>query len=77
MNALGLSSSVAIVLGIVFHQPKLRKAWVFFLVGQLLFFLGDVYTYSPNVPFPSPGDALYLTVYPALDGRSRAARPAA
>ena len=66
MNALGLSSSVAIVLGIVFHQPKLRKAWVFFLVGQLLFFLGDVYTYSPNVPFPSPGDALYLTVYPAL-----------
>ena len=39
---------------------------MFFLVGQLLFFLGDVYTYSPNVPFPSPGDALYLTVYPAL-----------
>jgi diguanylate cyclase (GGDEF)-like protein/PAS domain S-box-containing protein len=66
MNALGLSSSVAIVLGIVFHQPRLRRAWVCFLVGQLLFFLGDVYTYSPNVPFPSPGDALYLTVYPAL-----------
>ena len=66
MNALGLSSSVAIVLGIVFHQPRLRTAWVCFLVGQMLFFLGDVYTYSPNVPFPSPGDALYLTVYPAL-----------
>jgi diguanylate cyclase (GGDEF)-like protein/PAS domain S-box-containing protein len=66
MNALGLSSSVAIVLGIVFHQPRLRRAWVCFLVGQMLFFLGDVYTYSPNVPFPSPGDALYLTVYPAL-----------
>jgi diguanylate cyclase (GGDEF)-like protein/PAS domain S-box-containing protein len=66
MNSLGLSSSVAIVLGIVFHQPRLRRAWVCFLVGQLLFFLGDVYTYSPNVPFPSPGDALYLTVYPAL-----------
>jgi len=66
MNALGLSSSVAIVLGVVFNQPRLRRAWVCFLVGQLLFFLGDVYTYSPNVPFPSPGDALYLTVYPAL-----------
>jgi diguanylate cyclase (GGDEF)-like protein/PAS domain S-box-containing protein len=66
MNSLGLSSSVAIVLGIVFHQPRLRKAWIAFLVGQLLFFAGDVYTYSPNVPFPSPGDALYLTVYPAL-----------
>jgi hypothetical protein len=44
MNALGLSSSVAIVLGIVFHQPKLRKAWIAFLIGQLLFFMGDVYT---------------------------------
>ena len=66
MNALGLSSSVAIVLGIVFHQPKLRKAWIAFLIGQLLFFMGDVYTYSPNVGFPSPGDALYLAVYPAL-----------
>jgi len=62
----------AIVLGIVLHQPRLRRAWVFFLVGQLLFFLGDVYTYSyrillhVSIPFPSFGDGVYLTMYPVL-----------
>jgi hypothetical protein len=44
---------------------ELRKAWVFFLVGSSCS-SSATSTYSPNVPFPSPGDALYLTVYPAL-----------
>ena len=41
-------------------------------LGQFLFFVGDLYTYSypkllgVDVPFPSLGDAIYLTVYPAL-----------
>ena len=45
-----------------------------FAVGQFLFFAGDLYTYSypkllgADVPFPSPGDAIYLLVYPALMG---------
>src|ERR671931_1946328 len=42
------------------------------VLGQFLFFSGDLYTYSypkvfgAEVGFPSLGDALYLTVYPAL-----------
>jgi hypothetical protein len=49
-----------------------RAALVLFIVGQFLFFAGDLYTYSypklfgADVEFPSLGDAIYLTVYPAL-----------
>jgi diguanylate cyclase (GGDEF)-like protein/PAS domain S-box-containing protein len=72
INLLGLSSSVAIAVGIYLHRPKARAAWVLFIVGQFLFFAGDLYTYSypklfgVEVEFPSLGDAIYLTVYPAL-----------
>jgi diguanylate cyclase (GGDEF)-like protein/PAS domain S-box-containing protein len=72
INVLGLSSSVAIAVGIYLHQPKARVAWLLFIVGQFLFFAGDLYTYSypkligVEVEFPSVGDAVYLTVYPAL-----------
>ena len=72
INLLGLSSSVAIAVGIRLHQPRARLAWMLFIVGQFLFFAGDVYTYSyrlvfgADVEFPSFGDVLYLLVYPAL-----------
>ena len=72
INALGLSSSIAILAGIRMHRPKAVAAWSLFIVGQFLFFAGDLYTYSypllfhVDVPFPSFGDALYLAVYPAL-----------
>ena len=72
INLLGLSSSVAIAVGIRLHRPKTRWPWLLFIVGQFLFFAGDLYTYSypkllgADVPFPSLGDGLYLTVYPAL-----------
>jgi diguanylate cyclase (GGDEF)-like protein/PAS domain S-box-containing protein len=72
INLLGLSSSVAIAVGIYLHRPKARAAWILFIVGQFLFFAGDLYTYSypklfgVEVEFPSLGDAIYLTVYPAL-----------
>jgi diguanylate cyclase (GGDEF)-like protein/PAS domain S-box-containing protein len=72
INLLGLSSSVAIAVGIHLHQPKARVAWLLFIVGQFLFFAGDLYTYSypkligVEVEFPSVGDGVYLTVYPAL-----------
>ncbi|MGN6380132.1 MAG: EAL domain-containing protein [Gaiellales bacterium] len=72
INALGLSSTLAIVIGIRLHRPRAQAAWVFMAIGQFLFFAGDLYTYSypkltgANVEFPSFGDAIYLTVYPAL-----------
>ena len=72
INLLGLSSSVAIALGIYLHRPKAWPAWVLFVVGNFLFFAGDLYTYSypklmgVEVEFPSIGDAIYLAVYPPL-----------
>jgi diguanylate cyclase (GGDEF)-like protein/PAS domain S-box-containing protein len=72
INLLGLSSSVAIAVGIRMHQPRARIAWYLFIVGQFLFFAGDLYTYSypklfgVDVEFPSLGDAIYLMVYPPL-----------
>ncbi len=74
INILGLSSPVAIAVGMRLHRPEARSAWRLFIIGQSLFFLGDLYTYSypkllgVDVGFPSPGDAIYLTVYPALVG---------
>jgi len=72
INLLGLSSSVAIAVGIYLHRPRAVAAWWLFVVGQFLFFAGDLYTYSypkllgVDVEFPSLGDAIYLMVYPAL-----------
>jgi diguanylate cyclase (GGDEF)-like protein/PAS domain S-box-containing protein len=67
LNVVGFSGVVAIAAGIRMHKPRAQAAWWLFAVGQFLFFSGDVYTYSkPDAPFPSPGDALYLAVYPAL-----------
>ena len=72
INLLGLSSSIAIAIGIRMHAPRARAAWLLFIVGQFLFFAGDLYTYSypklfgAEVEFPSLGDGVYLTVYPAL-----------
>jgi diguanylate cyclase (GGDEF)-like protein/PAS domain S-box-containing protein len=72
INALGLSGVVAIVVGIRMNKPKAQAAWWLFAAGQFLFFSGDLYTYGyrkvfgVDVPFPSPGDAFYLMVYPVL-----------
>ena len=72
INVLGLSSSIAIIAGVLMHRPRAWMAWLLLALGQLLFFAGDVYTYSypklfhHDVPFPSAGDWLYLAVYPAL-----------
>jgi len=72
MNLLGLSPVVAIVAGLRVHRPQSTGPWWFFAVGFLLFWFGDLYTYSyprlfgADVPFPSLGDGAYVLVYPAL-----------
>jgi hypothetical protein len=71
-NLISGSSAVAILIGIRIYRPADPWPWRWFAIGQALFFLGDVYTYSypiligHEVPFPSAGDVFYLLVYPAL-----------
>ncbi len=72
INGLGLYGLVAVVAGIRFYRPRARLAWWLLALGVFLFWVGDVYTYSirilfnVSVPFPSWGDAVYLTMYPVL-----------
>jgi len=72
MNLLGLAPVLAIATGVRLYRPQARLAWSLVALGFLLFWLGDLYTYSyplllhRDVPFPSLGDAAYLAVYPAL-----------
>ena len=72
MNLLGLSPVVAIIIGIRLHRPSSAAPWLLFAAGSALFWLGDLYTYSyplllgAEVPFPSPGDGLYILMYPVM-----------
>ncbi len=72
INLLGVSSSIAILVGIRRNRPATRLPWQLFALGQFLYFLGDLYTYSypklfhTDVPFPSYGDGIYQGVYPPL-----------
>ncbi|HEY7831002.1 MAG TPA: EAL domain-containing protein [Solirubrobacteraceae bacterium] len=72
LNLMGLSAVIAVVVGIRRNRPSYSLPWWLFAIGLGLYWLGDVYTYSypkllhAEVPFPSAGDAIYLTVYPAL-----------
>jgi diguanylate cyclase (GGDEF)-like protein/PAS domain S-box-containing protein len=72
MNLLGLSAVLAILAGVRLHRPRSTAPWAFFALGFLLFWSGDLYTYSypllldRDVPFPSPGDGAYILVYPVL-----------
>jgi diguanylate cyclase (GGDEF)-like protein/PAS domain S-box-containing protein len=72
LNSLGMTSWIAVVVGIRRNKPSYSLPWWLFAVGFLLYWMGDCYTYSypqlilhHEVPFPSIGDAIYLTVYPA------------
>jgi diguanylate cyclase (GGDEF)-like protein/PAS domain S-box-containing protein len=72
INLLGLSGVVAVIVGLRRNRPASTLPWWFFALGLGLFWLGDLYTYSypkllhHDVPFPSIGDGIYLTVYPLL-----------
>jgi diguanylate cyclase (GGDEF)-like protein/PAS domain S-box-containing protein len=70
--AVGLSCSAMIMIGARRNRPRAYWAWYLFAIGQFMFAMGDAYTYiyprvfGAEVPFPSPGDAIYLSLYPAL-----------
>jgi diguanylate cyclase (GGDEF)-like protein/PAS domain S-box-containing protein len=71
LNTIGMSTWIAMIVGIRRNKPSYSLPWWLFAVGFLLYWMGDVYTYSypqlilhHEVPFPSIGDAIYLTVYP-------------
>jgi diguanylate cyclase (GGDEF)-like protein/PAS domain S-box-containing protein len=71
-NLLGMTSWIAVIVGIRRNRPSYALPWWLFAAGLFLFWVGDVYTYSVpryilhhEVPFPSFGDAVYLTVYVA------------
>ena len=72
LHLLGLAPVLAILAGVRLHRPASKAPWWWFAAGMGLYWLGDLYTYSypkligHGVPFPSPGDAAYLAVYPAL-----------
>ncbi len=72
INLLGLSGIVAVVAGIRRNRPKAKGAWWLLLSGLVLYWIGDVYTYSyrelanVQIPFPSFGDAVYLAMYPVM-----------
>ena len=72
-NLLGVSSVIAILVGIRLNRPKNPAPWYLFAVGQAFFIGGDVITYNypkffggADIPFPSIGDVFYLAVYPCL-----------
>ncbi len=73
INLIGMTAWIAVVVGIRRNKPARPLPWWLFAGGLCLYWMGDVYTYSyptyilhHEVPFPSVGDAIYLTVYPAL-----------
>ena len=77
MNLLGLSPVVAIVVGVAAAPPAVDAArGGASPSGSLLFWLGDLYTYSyprlfgADVPFPSLGDGAYVARLPGADGRA-------
>jgi PAS domain S-box-containing protein len=71
-NLIGLSGTVAILGAVRRHRPEQRLAWYLVAIGQAVFVFGDVITYNyerffgTEPPFPSIGDAFYLSVYPFL-----------
>ena len=82
-NLLGLSPVIAIVVGVRrYRRPASPGPWRWFAIGFLLFWLGDLYTYSyprltgAEVPFPSLGDAAYVARLPGADGGAADPRPA-
>lgn len=67
---IGLSSVVAVLVGVRINRPAHRWPWWTLAAALLAFTAGDTYYnsleayYSAANPFPSPADACYLLTYP-------------
>jgi signal transduction histidine kinase len=70
-NLIGLSSVVAIVIGILLHRVA-RLPWVLIACGLTTFVAGDVLAYNyqrffgKELPFPSVADGFYLATGPLV-----------
>jgi PAS domain S-box-containing protein len=60
----GLSTVVAIAVGIAWCRPRPRLPWLLFVLAQALFITGDFFYYTYDLPFPSLADGLYIAYYP-------------
>ncbi len=71
-SAIGLSSAVAVVVGVIAARPRRRGPWLL-LAGALVTFSAGDTTYDvltgvmgQDNPFPSAADVCYLAMYPLL-----------
>jgi signal transduction histidine kinase len=70
--ATSLGMVVAVVVGTRMWRPSRPMAWYLIAAGQLLFTVGDAYSFwyewvlGLEVPFPSIADGFYLIFYPLL-----------
>ncbi|HEX4507766.1 MAG TPA: EAL domain-containing protein [Alphaproteobacteria bacterium] len=70
-EVIGLASVAAIVVGTCRNRPAQRAPWLLLATANLFFVFGDsvamIYDFlGREAPFPSIGDALYLSGYPFL-----------
>jgi signal transduction histidine kinase len=71
-GATSLGMVVAVVVGVRMWWPSRPMAWYLIAVGQLLFTVGDAYSFyhewvlGLEVPFPSIADGFHLVFYPVL-----------
>ncbi|MEV6852084.1 EAL domain-containing protein, partial [Actinoplanes sp. NPDC051411] len=68
-EAIGLTSSLAILLAVRLHRPARPAMWYCFAAGQLMSVFGDfIYDFYADVlhqsPYPSIADVFYLASYP-------------
>jgi diguanylate cyclase (GGDEF)-like protein len=69
--AVGLSSVVAVVVGVRRNRPARQAPWYWLAAGQLCWVAGDtLYSWYNDVegvsPYPSSADLLYIAAYPLL-----------
>ncbi len=72
LNVIALSSPIVILIALRVNHVEYKLPWILIALGQVLFVAGDVITYNydrlfmTELPYPSIGDVLYLSVYPCL-----------